>query len=56
MGVRVALSCFPYYKEKPDLCPLHLTYDLKCLKLLWPEKVGKAAQQLLVISEKKHFT
>jgi len=45
-SIRLDIPCSPCYKPKPELCP----YDLKCLKLLWPEKVYEAAIQLSALS------
>ena len=46
MSVRVQVACAPCYKSLPKDCP----FGLKCLKLLWPEKVMGAVEQLLTVS------
>ncbi len=46
MSVRVDNHCSPCYKSLPEQCE----YNLKCLKLLWPEKVLDAVYQLMAIS------
>ncbi|MCM8804334.1 MAG: glycosyltransferase [Candidatus Omnitrophica bacterium] len=46
LSIAVNVPCAPCYKISPKQCP----FDLKCLKLLWPERVLKAIQQLIAIS------
>jgi lipopolysaccharide heptosyltransferase II len=45
MIVRLAVSCAPCYKPFAHKCPCYM----KCLKLLWPEKVLEAIYQLLAV-------
>jgi len=49
LSIRVDLPCAPCYKANPEQC----SFDLKCLKFLWPEKVWEAVQQLLAVSGKE---
>lgn len=46
MSIRVDTPCSPCYKASPEDC----LFGLKCLKLLRPEKVIEAVDQLLAIS------
>ncbi len=46
MSVRMAIDCAPCYKSLPEHCP----HALKCLKMLWPEKVFSAAIEVMAIS------
>lgn len=46
MSIRMAIDCAPCYKAYPEQCP----HSLKCLKMLWPEKVYEAALEVLAIS------
>jgi ADP-heptose:LPS heptosyltransferase/GT2 family glycosyltransferase len=46
MSVRLGIQCSPCYKSLPEQCP----FNLKCLKLLWPEKVWEAVCHLMVLS------
>lgn len=46
LSIAVNVPCAPCYKISPQQCP----FSLKCLKLLWPEKVWEAAQELITLS------
>lgn len=46
LTIRVDLPCSPCYLAGPEQC----SYNLKCLKSLWPEKVWEAVNQLMAIS------
>lgn len=43
MCTRVSVPCAPCYLAIPEQCP----YNLKCLKLLYPEKIYEAVKKLL---------
>lgn len=46
LSVRMDLPCSPCYFALPKHCP----YGLKCLKMLWPEKVYCAVEELMLFS------
>jgi len=46
LSVKVDVPCATCYKALPEHCP----FELKCLRVLWPEKVWEAARQLAAVS------
>ena len=46
MTIRMAIPCSPCYEEKDVDCP----NNMKCLDMLWPEKVYSATRELMAVT------